>query len=104
MPAAIRTDNSRALAVGMNNDAMQVPEIHVFSRPGCHLCELLLEELMPIIRGRLDIQVFDIDSNEAWQTRFGPRIPVVVFEDQEICHFKLDKDAIARIVDGKSTN
>ena len=104
MPGAIRAGNSRALAVGMNNDAMRVPQIHVFSRPGCHLCEVLLDELMPIIRGRLGLQVFDIDSNEEWQTRFGLRIPVVVFEDQEICHFKLDKDAIARIVDGKTAN
>ena len=88
----------------MNDDAMRVPEIHVFSRPGCHLCEVLLDELMPIIRGRLGLQVFDIDTNEEWQARFGLRIPVVLFEDQEICHFKLDKDAIATIVDGKTAN
>ena len=80
----------------------RMPEIQVFSRPGCHLCELLLDELMPILRGRLELQVFDIDTNDEWQSRYGLRIPVVVFEEQEICHFKLDKDAIARIVDGKT--
>jgi hypothetical protein len=57
---------------------------------------------MPIIRGRLDLQMCDIDTNSDWAARFGQRIPVLVFEGQEICHFKLDKDAIARIVDGKT--
>ena len=58
--------------------------------------------MMPIIRGHLDLQICDIDTNGDWTARFGQRIPVVVFEGQEICHFKLDKDAIARIVDGKT--
>jgi hypothetical protein len=78
------------------------PQMQVYSRPGCHLCEILLEELMPIIRGRLDLQIFDVATNDEWEAKFGQRIPVVVFDDQEICHFKLDKEAIARIVDGKT--
>lgn len=86
----------------MSTDTLSVPRMQVYSRPGCHLCEVLLEELMPIIRGRLDLEMCNIDTNSDWTARFGLRIPVVVFEGQEICHFKLDKDAIARIVDGKT--
>ena len=86
----------------MTAETLELSKIRVYSRPGCHLCEVLLEELMPIIRGRLDLQMCNIDTNSDWTTRFGQRIPVVVFEGQEICHFKLDKGAIARIVDGKT--
>ena len=86
----------------MSTDTITSSKMQVYSRPGCHLCEVLLEELMPIIRGRLDLEMCDIDTNSDWTARFGLRIPVVVFEGQEICHFKLDKDAIARIVDGKT--
>lgn len=86
----------------MSTDTLLLSRIQVYSRPGCHLCEVLLEELMPIIRGRLDLEMCNIDTNSDWMARFGLRIPVVVFEGQEICHFKLDKDAIARIVDGKT--
>jgi hypothetical protein len=80
------------------------PQLEVYSRPGCHLCEILLEELMPIIRGRLDIEVFDVDTNTDWESSYGERVPVVVFEGHEICHYRLDKDAIARIVDGKTAS
>ena len=31
--------------------------ISVYSRQGCHLCEQLIEELLPLIRGRLDLEV-----------------------------------------------
>jgi hypothetical protein len=27
-------------------------KIRVYSRPGCHLCELLIDELLPLIRDR----------------------------------------------------
>jgi len=86
----------------MTSSTSRQPSIQVYSRPGCHLCEILLEELMLIIRDQLELQVLNVDTNSDWQARFGLRVPVVVFEDQEICHFKLDKEAIARIVDGKT--
>ena len=56
--------------------------------------------MLPLVRGHLQVEICDIDTRDDWTDRFGPRIPVVVFDDQEICHFSLDKDAIARIVDG----
>jgi len=86
----------------MSTGATRLAKIQVYSRPGCHLCEILVDELMPIIRGRLDLQMCDIETNSDWMAKFELRIPVVVFEGEEICHFRLDKDAIARIVDGKS--
>jgi hypothetical protein len=88
----------------MTIDVSRKPVIEVYSRPGCHLCEILIDELMLIIRDRVELQVFNIDTNSDWQLSFGQRIPVVVFEDQEICHFKLNKEAIARIVDGKTAS
>ena len=102
MPGALCTCNLRPCSVRLSTEALKLSKIHVYSRPGCHLCEVLVEELMLIIRGRLDLQMCNIDNNGDWTARFGQRIPVVVFEGQEICHFKLDKDAIARIVDGKT--
>jgi predicted thioredoxin/glutaredoxin len=86
----------------MSTGAKPLAKIQVYSRPGCHLCEILVDQLMPIIRGRLDLEMRNIETNSDWMARFELRIPVVVFEGEEICHFKLDKEAIARIVDGKS--
>jgi predicted thioredoxin/glutaredoxin len=88
----------------MSTGTNSLAKIQVYSRPGCHLCEILVDQLMPIIRGRLDLQMCNIETNSDWMARFELRIPAVVFEGEEICHFKLDKEAIARIVDGKSSD
>ena len=67
--------------------------IHVYSREGCHLCEVLIEELKPMIKGRLELQVRDIDSNPDWHERFWSDIPVVEFDGEVVCMHFLDRDA-----------
>lgn len=72
--------------------------IRVYSRAGCHLCEVLIEELLPLIRGRLDLDVLDIDSCPEWTREYGTRIPVVEYEGRTICQYTLDGDAIGSIL------
>ena len=72
----------------------------VYSREGCHLCEQLIEELLPLIRGKLDVNVQDIDSRPEWQAEYGMRIPVVEWNGEFVCQYTLDELAIRRIVAG----
>ncbi len=72
--------------------------IRVYSRSGCHLCEILIEELLPLIRGRLDLEVLDIDSRPEWAEEYGTRIPVVQYAGRTICQYTLDGDAIRSIL------
>lgn len=74
------------------------PQLEVFSRPGCHLCEQLVEELLPMVRGRLPVRVHDIETRSDWLQAYGTLIPVVRFEGQEVCHYKLDRAAIQHIL------
>ena len=72
--------------------------IRVYSRPGCHLCELLIDELMPLIRGRLEVEVLDIESRPEWKLQYGVRIPVVEYEGETVCEHHLDTAAIRAIL------
>ncbi len=72
--------------------------LRVYSRQGCHLCELLIEELLPQVRGRLPVEVCDIDSRADWQAEYGIRVPVVEFEDRQISEYPLDRDAISELL------
>jgi hypothetical protein len=72
--------------------------IYVYSRQGCHLCEALIEELSPLVRGRLDLEVRDIDSDPEWHERFWQDIPVVEFGGEVICRHFLDREAITGIL------
>lgn len=73
-------------------------ELRVYSRPGCHLCEQLVEELLPMVRGRLALDVVDIDDSPDWQEAYGTRIPVVEFDGRVVCQYTLDTPAIERIL------
>ena len=77
----------------------QLPELTVYSRRGCHLCELLVEELVPLCRGRARIVMQDVDERPEWRARFGERIPVVCVGEQEICAVTLDPDAVLGALD-----
>ena len=74
--------------------------IYVYSRPGCHLCELLIDELTPLIRGRLELEVRDIDTRPEWKLKYGIRIPVVEYQGETVCQHHLDDAAIRAILDG----
>ncbi len=72
--------------------------IEVYSRPGCHLCEQLIEELMPLVRGRLELVVHDVDSREDWRLEYNIDIPVVKYDGELVCQYYLDREALARIL------
>jgi hypothetical protein len=73
--------------------------LRIYSRPGCHLCEQLLEDLMLLVRGRLEIEVVNIDDDADLGREYGTRIPVIEFAGQFICQYTLDKSAIRAILD-----
>ena len=74
--------------------------LRVYSRQGCHLCEVLIEELLPLIEGKLELEICDIDKNSAWRERWYADIPVVEYAGEVVCRHFLDRDAITGILRG----
>ena len=75
-----------------------MPTLEVYSRHGCHLCEQLIEELLPLVRGRFDVDVRDIDSRDDWQSAYDVRVPVVIYAGRLVCEFHLDRVAIDELI------
>lgn len=69
-------------------------DVVVYSRRGCHLCEVLIEELLPLCRGRAEIDVHDVDTRSDWRERYGNDVPVVEIDGHIVCRHRLDRDAI----------
>jgi hypothetical protein len=66
----------------------------VYSRSGCHLCERLLEELAPLVRGRASLELRDVDDDPRWRRELGERIPVVEIDGRVTCELTLDTGAV----------
>lgn len=79
---------------------MKLPLLHVYSRPGCHLCEQLVEELQPMIRGRAKFEVLNIDTQPEWTEKYATRIPVIELDGHFVCQYHLDADAINAALSG----
>jgi hypothetical protein len=77
-----------------------VETLVVYSRRGCHLCEVLVEELLPLVDGRLELEIRDVDTDPAWLARFSKDVPVVEFADRIVCRHFLDREAIEGILRG----
>jgi len=74
--------------------------IVVYSRQGCHLCEVLIEALLPLVEGRLEVEIRDIDTRPEWHERHWSDIPVVEYDGAIVCKHFLDPDAIKGILRG----
>ena len=72
----------------------------VYSRRGCHLCEDLLGELEPLLRGRAAVAVKDIDLDDELRERYHTRVPVVSAAGQELCQYHLDRPVVLAWLDG----
>lgn len=72
----------------------ELPTFTVYSRPGCHLCEILLEELQPLIRGRGRVSVIDIDTRPELREEYDTRVPVLEKDGEFVCQYHLDKAAV----------
>ncbi len=75
-----------------------MPALVVYSRQGCQLCEVLIEELQPMVRGTLDIEVRDIDSRPDWRSKYDIRVPVVEYEERPVSEYPLDRKAISELL------
>jgi len=76
-----------------------VTKLVLYSRPGCHLCEALLEDLEPMLGGHVAVEVVDVDSSVALERRYGLRIPVLVAGETELSGYPLDRARVREYLD-----
>ena len=75
------------------------PRFLIYSRPGCGLCEELLSELAALSDAQsFGIDVLDVDADPATQSRYGHKIPVLLFAGELVCHGRLDADEVHKAV------
>ena len=72
--------------------------LHYYSRQGCHLCDAALESLLPVLRGRAQVEVRDIDSCEQWRSAFNERVPVIELDGVVIAEYPFDHTEVIQSI------
>ena len=76
-------------------------DVVLFYKTDCGLCDQVLAELQEFIRNfglerQVCLQLRDILDKTEWYDQYSERIPVVMVNNQEVCHFFFDKPALCR--------
>ncbi|MBK5290221.1 MAG: glutaredoxin family protein [Acidobacteriia bacterium] len=73
---------------------MVTKQVRIYTRRGCHLCERV-EDLVDSARSlaAFDLEIVDVDSDEALRIQYGQVVPVVAIDGQDLFGHAMDLDA-----------
>ena len=73
-----------------------MPEVVLYSRDGCHLCE---DAAAVLALHGLEFEVVDVDADPDLQKRYNECVPVVVIDGKERFRGRVDELLLRRLVD-----
>ena len=73
---------------------MPLPELTLYTRPGCHLCEQA-EEHLTLLEFRY--RAVNVDSEVTLRERFGDDVPVLAHGDQVLAKGVLGRGRLSQI-------
>ncbi len=69
----------------------------LYSRRGCHLCEIVKESLIKLARQtQFSWQEVDVDSDDALRRRFTDEVPVVFINGRKAFKYRMNEQDFLR--------
>lgn len=74
-----------------------IRQVVVYSRKGCHLCEIVKETLTKLQRrGGFTWQDIDVDSDDQLRRQFTDEVPVVFIDGRKAFKYRMDESDFLR--------
>ena len=74
-------------------------EVIIYSRPGCHLCEVAESVVREVNKEvSFKLQVIYIDGDSKLEKEYGEEVPVTVINGNRHDYFKVDKQRFTEAV------
>ena len=72
-------------------------EVVLYSRKGCHLCEIVKESLAKLARQtQFSWQEIDVDSDDGLRRRFTDEVPVVFINGKKAFKYRMNEQEFLR--------
>jgi glutaredoxin len=76
---------------------MEHREVIVYSRKGCHLCEIVKESLVKLHkRGGFQWRDVDVDSDPDLRRQYNDQVPVVFINGRKAFKYRMDEQEFLR--------
>lgn len=77
-------------------------EVVLYSRKGCHLCQIVKESLLKLERrGGFTWREVDVDSSEELRRQFTDEVPVVFVNGKKAFKYRMDEKEFLRVLAGR---
>jgi glutaredoxin len=74
---------------------LSVTPLILYGRVWCHLCDDMQTALAPLAAEfGATVECIDIDADAALQALYDERVPVLMLDGVELCHYHLDAAAV----------
>ncbi|HEU0224337.1 MAG TPA: glutaredoxin family protein [Steroidobacteraceae bacterium] len=71
----------------------------VYTREACALCDGFIAELsLALADSGAAFEVLDVDADPATRRRFGLKVPLLTCDGHVVCHGRLDRAAVLRLL------
>jgi len=72
-------------------------QVVVYSRRGCHLCEIVKESLVKLSRrGGFTWREVDVDANAELRHQYNDEVPVVFIDGRKAFKYRMDEQEFIR--------
>jgi glutaredoxin len=75
---------------------MQMPEVTLYGRPGCHLCDEARAAILAL--DGIDLREVDIESDDRLFAAMLERIPVVEVEGRVVSELEFDAEVFTAVL------
>jgi glutaredoxin len=78
-------------------------DVVVYSRKGCHLCDIVKETLAQV-QGEADFRwrEVDIDADPDLKQRYNEEVPVIFIDGRKAFKYRMDARQFLRVLAGRS--
>jgi hypothetical protein len=74
----------------------QALRLTLLVRAYCHLCDEMRAAVPPLAAAAdVPLDELDVDRDPALEARWGESVPVLLAGERELCHYRLDREALA---------
>ncbi len=97
-----KTDQSvktleKCRAAALESDMPESRNVVVYSRKGCHLCEVVKESLTKLSRrGGFTWQEIDVDSDQELRREYNDQVPVIFIDGRKAFKYHMDEREFLR--------
>jgi glutaredoxin len=76
-----------------------MPEVLMYARPGCGLCDEAREVIMAVrARTSFEYREVDVTGDDSLELEYGIRIPVVLVDGRELFEIRVDAGRLGEAV------